>query len=145
MSDFLQNPNFKPDENFKNFIDGIFEEKPKAKKESTRTNFELDIPEAPAMAESEIKLASKIAHDEMEAFKQAFLEFQDKVSDMAIYTFLYPGLRDFGDECSELVDLIEDNFNQEKFTEAGKKDYVEAMKLRAYILSTVYNRYKNQQ
>ncbi len=145
MSDFLHSPNFKPDEEFKSFIDSLFELKPKIKPPQEVSNLKLNIPDPKELEQDQLKLAQKIANDEFEAFKVAFLDFQDRVSDMAIYTFLYPSLEEFGEVCAEMVDLVEDNFNQKDFTDVGKGDYQEAMKVRSRILASIYNKYKNSQ
>jgi hypothetical protein len=143
MSDFLQNPSFQPNEEFKNLIESLFQEEKKSKKkEPHQHTFELNLPEAPPLEEAEEKLALKIARDEMEEFRVAFLEFQDKVSDMGIYTYLYPGLEDFGQECSELRDLILDDFDMERLSEVGEEDYKEAMRVRARILASIFTKYR---
>lgn len=143
MSNFLQDPGFQPDENFKSFIDSLFADK-KPVSENKPASLEVVIPDAPVLGEAETKLALKMASDELEAIKQAFLEFQDKISGMATYTFLYPGISKFGEECAEFVDLVEDNFQKDKLTEIGEEEYAKAMKLRAHILATVFNSYKQE-
>jgi hypothetical protein len=146
MSDFLQNPNFQPSEEFKNLIDGLFAEQKKTKlpKEVHQHTFELHLPDVPPLNEADEELALKTTRDELENFRVAFLEFQDKVTDMAIYTYLYPGLEEFGEQCSELRDLIEDSFDHEGFSEVGEADYEEAMKVRRRILSSVLKKYKQK-
>jgi hypothetical protein len=145
MSDFLQNPNFQPNEEFKNLIDSLFQEEKKVKKKKKEVHehtYELNLPEAPPLAKEEEELAIKIVRDELEQFRVVFLEMQDKVSDMGIYTYLYPGLEVLGEECSEFRDLIEDDFDKEALSEIGEEDYEEAKKVRARILASIFNKYK---
>lgn len=144
MSDFLKDPKFEPNDQVKNFIESLFADNlPKDTSKEHRSSFKLEIPDAPPMTEAEIKLALKIVQDEFAAYKREFMEFQDKVSDMGIYSYLFPSLDDFGDACQDLLDLIENNFDKKKFTDAGEEKHKEAMKIRANILAVIYNKYRN--
>jgi hypothetical protein len=146
MSDFLKHPNFQPDEEFKKFIDGIFivREPTKVKKEvppPTESKLELNLPDPEELTEGQLRLAGKMASDELEQFRVAFLDFQDKVSDLGIYTHLYPNLEDFGQVCEEMKDLIDNNFNEDDLSDVGQVEYKQAQLIRARILAHIFNRY----
>jgi hypothetical protein len=78
----------------------------------------------------------------METLRLNFLDFQDKIRDLEIRKFLHPKMEDFGKACSDMSELIDNIFIHDEFSEAGKVEYREAMKIRSHILSSVFNKYK---
>lgn len=147
MSDFLKDPNFQPDEETRKFIDSIFEtvQLPKApKKKKTTPSVKIQLPDPEPLDSGIMQFALDKSASELEAFRVAFLEFQDKVTDMAIFSFLHPALVDFGDKCQDLAYVIDDNFNEKEMTALGKADYKELLKIRARILYSVYNKYSKE-
>lgn len=147
MSDFLRDPSFKPNEELKAFIDSMFveEEHPDGHTPKRKPDYKLAIPAPPPMQDEETELAVKLTREEIENFRVNFLEFQDKVSSLGIYTFLYPSLREFGNACQDLSDLVEDFFNKESMSKDGLKNYDQAMKVRQHILAAVLKNYKEKQ
>lgn len=151
MSDFLNNPSFDAEgtEEFRTTINSFFQNnKPKAKAPKTPKKdkkMKVKIPEAPAQAPEEIEQAIKMAKEEMDEIRQSFVFMQDRIKDLALYPFIFPHLEDFANACQEMLDVVEDNINKEDLSAQGKKDYDNLLKVRARILSSVYNKYKKEE
>lgn len=152
MSDFLRDPKFQPDEEMKKFIEGLFDQpkkkikapraaKPPAPQSKPSLELSMDWETDPQI---DMDLAAKYAREEMENVRVTFLEFQDKISDMAIYSYLFPSIQDLGDVCKDMDSMIENSFETEDLSSMGEVDYKQMLKIRARILSSVYNKYKGR-
>jgi hypothetical protein len=154
MSDFLRNPQFQPDEEMKKFIEGLFAEAPKKPSKpkgkisppapESMPTLELSMDYDDDLPQFDMDLATKYAKEEMESIRVIYLEFQDKISDMAIYPYLYPGIQDLGEICRDMDSMIENTFDTEELSSMGEVDYKKMLKIRARILASVFNKYKGK-
>jgi hypothetical protein len=151
MSEWEKKPSVPND--FKNLIDELFqapkveevkevkkEVKPKGKKPTKK----VVIPEPPQQTKDQQESAVKIAKDEMEQIRKAFLTFTDEVNDTVIYSYLYPYIEDFVEKCRQMQVLIADDVDKDKLTEHGLGDYEQMRKIRGTILSTIQDKYKKE-
>ncbi len=86
----------------------------------------------------------QLALDELETVRAAFLEFQEKVEDLAIFQFIYPQVEEFVDFCLDLIELMENDFDVNSLTGESLKKYQKIQKLRARILSAIYMKYRKE-
>lgn len=144
MSDFLKDPTFQPTEDVRSFIDSLFAEAAPVDlpKDLQAPAYELKLPDVTPLSQADMKLALQIAEDEMEEFRDKLMKFCDSVSGMAIYSYLFPDLEDFGEACEDLFTLVQDKFDTNKLTEAGLERYKEAGKVRMGILSAILKAYR---
>ena len=114
----------------------VFDEK-KAKK-ARQTNSSNVAEKDPA------DMALDCALNELEEVRDAFLDFQDDIEDLAIFEFIYPKIEDFVESCLDLIEIMEDDFDADALEGKTLEQYQNMQKLRARILSAMYIKYKKK-
>lgn len=126
-------------ERFKKIVDNIFESMESVVEEQKK------VPALPALTSGEANdFAKQKALEEMEQVRVAFLEFQDKVRDLMMFNYMTSSFEQFAEYASDMNEVIEDQIDETKLTPETLKKYKSIKKLRAQILSNVYNRYKKK-
>lgn len=137
MSDFLQ----PTEDDFKAMVDDIFVQRQTLKKKDNRPTHRLQLPNAPVLPKEEQEKYAKIGLEEMEQVRQAFLDFQDAISHLVVYSYLYPHIEQFASIAEDLVDLIEHNIDKDDLTDVGLVDYEKLMRIRNRLLDQIKNKY----
>jgi hypothetical protein len=86
----------------------------------------------------------ELALEELDIVREAFLNFQEQIGDLAIFQFIYPEIEEFVEFCLDLVELVEDDFDVETLQGKTLEQYQKIQKLRARILSAMYMKYKKK-
>lgn len=85
--------------------------------------------------------AERLALEEIEKVRMAFLHFQEEIADFAIQPYIFSGLEEVADTCLDLKYLIEDNVDPDKLNGVGQGYYKEMKAFRSEVLSKVYKKY----
>jgi hypothetical protein len=116
-------------------------EKPVAKGKKTK----IKLPEAPEQTAQEVLDSIELTKGDIEYIREEFYEFQSAISNLPIYPYIYEDIERFVESCIEMSDMIEDNIDKDKLSTTGRLDYEEMQKVRARILSSIYNYYKKEE
>ncbi|MDK2600585.1 hypothetical protein QO179_24130 [Bacillus stercoris] len=146
MSGLGKVPSFEPDENYKELIGKMFEEKQEDKKkdleDKKNVRHRLKLPDPPKQTDEQKEFSIRCAKEEMENLRVAFLDFTDKVNDSVVYAYLYSEIEKFVEACQDMAILIEDDIDKDKLSQEGLEYHNKMQKLRLRILNDVYNKYK---
>lgn len=153
--DFLNDPKFNVEglDDIKQSVDNFFLQhkeavvKPEAtempkKKRATKPKVAVKLPEPEKQSLEDVAEAVGLTLDEIDEIRESFYNFQDSIGHLAIYPYIYADIEKFVESCLEMQDMIEDNIDVAKLSKNGLKDYEEMQKVRARILSTIFNHYK---
>lgn len=155
MSELGKVPSFEPDEETQALIAGMFESKKEARKEKQVTKHSVSkeenpikrhrirIPEPPIQSKEEEDKSIKLAQQELDLIHDAFMEFSEKTSDTVIYGHLYNEILKLTEAFEDMESLITDDIDKEEMTKNTEEDYEKLRKIRARVLSDVYNKYKD--
>ncbi len=130
----------------KKMIDDLFTEKeipsePSDKDERPRPVIDHLVPKENKEA---INAYIKKATEELELIRLAFLDFQESISELVVYPYVYHQIQEFGEACMDLVEVLNNDFDTGKMSDKGKKDYEKLKKLRANILSSIRQKYSKE-
>jgi hypothetical protein len=96
------------------------------------------------MPDEKIQYAVEKALAELEVVRQAFLAFQDEISELAITPFLMGSIEEFSEACIDIIEVLNNNFDPSKMSNATREKYKELQALRIRILTTIYLHYKGE-
>lgn len=153
--EFLNDPKYQIEgiESFKGSIEDFFtsikpKDRPKAQviDEKPRVpKLKVKLPDVEEQTEEQITYAVEMALKEMDHVRSDFLDFQKRIQDLALYPYIFPDIERFVESCKDMMDMLGDNINIEDLTPEGRRDYEELQKVRARILSSIYNHYKKEE
>jgi hypothetical protein len=120
-------------EEYKKLIDDLF-------KTFENHNIEKTIRHIPANTESD-DFAREKALEELTIIRDAFHEFQRKSRDLVVFSYMIDEVQAFAQYAQDLTELVMDDINQQALSPETLKRYQSLQKLRAQILSAIYNKY----
>jgi hypothetical protein len=153
--EFLNDPKYQIEgiESFKGSIEDFFtsikpKDRPKAQvidEKPKVPKLKVKLPDVEEQTEEQITYAVEMALKEMDHVRSDFLDFQKRIQDLALYPYIFPDIERFVESCKDMMDMLGDNINIEDLTPEGRRDYEELQKVRARILSSIYNHYKKEE
>jgi hypothetical protein len=113
----------------KKFVEGLFSEGNK------------NMPSSPGNIELDEQLSVKSALDEIEIVREAFIEFQAKISGLVITGYLQNQIELFADHAIGLREIIENQINEEALNVVSQIKYTKIKEVRMNILKNIMKRY----
>lgn len=128
-------------EQYKKIVEDIFEQIDKNK---ILNNDMSSIKKIFPDKNSVVDFCREKALEELELVRSAFVEFQNKISDLVLVDFLDFQIDEFAKYAVSLSDVIEDDFDETKLSPSSLEKYKFLKQLRAQIFSDIYNQYNKE-
>lgn len=133
------------DDKFKDMVGKFFGDSPEPAKPKPVIKKVKGSSEQPKETSEMIDYATEKALEELELLRLAFLDFQEQIASLVVYQYLTPQIEYLGEQCLDMAELIQNEIDQAKLSSEGKEKFNELQRLRARILASVYQKYRNQQ
>jgi hypothetical protein len=139
MSDFLHEPK----DELRSLVDDYFLNQTKKEPTLKGPTRQLKLPKAISVSKDKEAELLPIARKEVERVRQMFLDFQDEISDTAIYPYLYPHIEQFAEIAQSLSDVLENSIDEDELSKSGLTDYGKLQDVRNRILNQIDKRYNS--
>lgn len=126
---------------YKKMIEDIFEISTKILENNAKKPKTISTRESKIEKGTLDEMCMRKALDEMDAVREAFFDFQRSIQSLAIFNFMDVGIEQFATYAVYLEKVIKDDIDKEGLSEATTEEYSILKKLRAQIMSEMYNLY----
>lgn len=126
---------------YKKMIEDIFEISTKILESNAKKPKTISSHESKMNKDTIDEICMRKALNEIDAVREAFFEFQRSIHSLALFNFMDVGIEQFATYAVYLERVIRDDIDKEGLSPATMEEYNILKKLRAQIMSEMYNTY----
>lgn len=126
---------------YKKMIEDIFEISTKILENNAKKPKTVSSRESKMNKDTVDEICMRKALNEIDAVREAFFEFQRSIQSLALFNFMDVGIEQFATYAVYLEKVIKDDIDKEGLSPAIMEEYNILKKLRAQIMSEMYNMY----